>query len=470
MKRILVRGGHILSMDPEIGNLPEGDVLIEDGRIVRVAPSIPNVDAEVIDAADHIVAPGLIDTHRHTWHTLLRGLFMDWSASEYLVRVRFGISRAYQPADIKLATTLGMLEALNAGVTTVLDYSHSINTPDHADAAVEGLRGSGIRAVFGYGFFESSPDSPIYFPDVTARVKDFTRIADTYFASQEGLVTLGASLNEPACVPFSVTRTEIEAARSRGALMVTHTGAVWSIPTGVRELDSAGLLGPDMVHVHCTALTDEEWGIVARTGGKVSIAVEAELNSGMGRPPFAACERHGIKPTLSQDSVGSIPADMLGQLRMGLGFKRWETNEAANLAGKDPSSLLITAGDALLWSTVNAAEAIGLGHRIGSITPGKQADLIVVGGPALNQHPRINAVGTLLAHTTPAEIRHVLVGGNVVKRDGTLVSAQIPALLAEADRAASELLIRAEELPSRLPKILQNGLDAEQAMANLRDI
>ena len=161
---------------------------------------------------------------------------------------------------------------------------------------------------------------------------------------------------------------------------------------------------------------------------------------------------------------------MLNQLRMGLGFKRWETNEAANLAGKDPSSLLITADDALRWSTVNAAEAIGLGHRIGSLTPGKQADLIVVGGPALNQHPRINAVGSLLAHTTPAEIRHVLVGGNVVKRDGTLVSAQLPALLAEADRATSDLLTRAEELPPGLPKVLQNGFNVEQAIANLRDI
>ena len=469
MGRTLVRGGHILSMDPEIGILPQGDVLIEDGLIAQIGPSIPVTDVEVIDATGHIVAPGLIDTHRHTWQALLRGLATDWSTTEYLVHVRFGISRAYQPSDIKLANTLGAFDALNGGVTTILDYSHSINTPDHADAAVEGLRDAGIRAVFGYGFFESSPGSPIYFPDTAARIKDLNRVADTYFSSNDALITLGVSLTEPVSVPFSTTRAEIEEARSLGAVMVTHTGSIHSLPNGVRELDAGGLLGPDMVHVHCTALNDEEWAIIARTGGKVSIAVEPELNSGMGRPPFTACERHGIKPTLSCDSVCSTPGDMLSQLRFALGFKRWENNEAANLAGRDPASLSITAADALRWSTVNAAEAVGLGDRIGSLSPGKQADLIIVGGAALNQHPRINAAGTLLAHTTAAEVRHVLVGGKVVKRDGVLLSAQLPTLLDEADRATADLLARAEALPSGLPELLRNGFSAEQALANLRD-
>ena len=469
MGRILVRGGHILSMDPRIGILEQGDILIEDGVIAQIAPSIPVTDAEIIDATDHIVAPGLIDTHRHTWQALLRGLATDMTTSEYLVRVRFGISRAYQPADIKLGNTLGALDALNGGVTTILDFSHSINTPGHADAAVEGLRDSGIRAVFGYGFFESSPDSPTYFPDVAGRVKDFNRVADTYFSSTDGPLRLGVSLTEPAGVPFSTTRAEIEAARSRDAVIVTHTGSMHSLPSGVRELDAGGLLGPDMVHVHCTALDDEEWTVIARTGGKVSIAVEPELNSGLGRPPFAACERHGIKPTLSCDSLCSTPGDLLSQLRFGLGFRRWENNEAANLAGKDPASLNITAEDALRWSTVNAAEAINLGDRIGSLSPGKQADLIIVGGAAVNQHPRINAAGTLLAHTTAAEVRHVLVGGKVVKRDGVLLSAQLPKLLDEADRATADLLARSDALPHELPKLLRNGFSAEQAMANLRD-
>jgi len=116
-------------MDPRIGILEQGDILIEDGVIAQIAPSIPVTDAEIIDATDHIVAPGLIDTHRHTWQALLRGLATDMTTSEYLVRVRFGISRAYQPADIKLGNTLGALDALNGGVTTILDFSHSINTP-----------------------------------------------------------------------------------------------------------------------------------------------------------------------------------------------------------------------------------------------------------------------------------------------------------------------------------------------------
>lgn len=468
-QRTLVRGGHVLSMDPEIGELRQGDVLLEDGVITAVQPSLGEVDAEVIDAAGHIVAPGLIDTHRHTWQTQMRALCTDWTLTDYLFGIRFSVSPAYTPGDVHLGNLLGAVDALESGVTTILDFSHCNNTPEHADAAVTGLLDAGIRAVFGYGFFESRPMAPPYFTEHAARVRDFARIADTYFSSPDGLVRLGVALTEVGVIPLSATAAEVAAARERSVLQVTHTGCVWSLPNGIVELDAAGLIGPDQVHVHCNTLREDEWRILARNGAKVSISVETELNMGMGRPSFAACERHGIAPTLSCDILSLNSGDLFAQLRQGLGFKRWADSEAANLSGADPERVSTTALEALRWSTVNAAEAIGLSDRIGSLTPGKQADLIIVGGPGTSQHPIIDAAGTLIFQTTTTDVRTVLVAGRAVKRDGLMTAVDLPALLSRAETSAEEVLGRVHAAVPVLPPVPPGGFAVirDLASANL---
>jgi cytosine/adenosine deaminase-related metal-dependent hydrolase len=233
-QRTLLRGGHVLSMDRSTGELPTGDVLVEDGVIAAVAPSLGEVDADVIDASGHVVAPGLIDTHRHTWQTQMRALCTNWTLTDYLFGIRFTVSPAYTPADVQLGNLLGAVDALESGVTTILDFSHCNNTPEHADAAISGLHDAGIRAVFGYGFFESSPMAPTYFPEHGARLKDFARVADTYFSSAAGLLTLGVALTEVGVIPLSATAAEVAAARERGALQVTHTGCVWALPSGIK--------------------------------------------------------------------------------------------------------------------------------------------------------------------------------------------------------------------------------------------
>ena len=190
--RLVLRGGTILTMDPRLGTLPWGDVLIEDGLVTKVAPSISVDDAEIVDVTGHIVAPGMVDTHRHTWQTQLRAICADWTLVDYLCGIRFGICPAYLPEDVHLGNRLGALDALNAGVTTILDFSHCNNTPDHADAAISGLVDAGIRAVFGYGFFESNPaDSD--FGSHDDRLADFGRIAETRFSGSNDLLTLGAA-------------------------------------------------------------------------------------------------------------------------------------------------------------------------------------------------------------------------------------------------------------------------------------
>lgn len=465
MPRTLIRGGHVLTMDPALGDLPTGDVLVEDGVIVAVAPSLDVTDAEVIEAAGHLVLPGLVDTHRHTWQSLVRGICGDWTLGDYYFGIRLAISPAYTADDVRLGNRLGALDALNAGVTTLLDFSHCNNTPDHSDGAVQGLRDTGIRAAFCYGFFESSPEAT-RFGDHTARLKDFHRIADTYFAS-DGLLTLGVSLSELFGLPWDRTVAELAAARERRALIVNHTGCVWGsvLTGGIGELDALGLLGPDMVHVHCNTLGDTEWDALARSGGKVSISVETELNMGMGRPVFERCRRHGLAPTLSADVISLNSGDLWHEMRFGLGFTRWEATEAVNLADAMPEKVTTSAKEALGWSTVNAADALGLGDRIGSLTPGKRADLQLVGGSAIEQHPRIDPYATLVFQTTAADVRTVLVDGRVVKRDGVLTGVDLPGLAAEADTAAEGILGRVRTAGHTLPGTPAGAFEAIEPLA-----
>jgi cytosine/adenosine deaminase-related metal-dependent hydrolase len=449
--RTVVRNGHVLTMDPTLGDLPVGDVLIEDGVITAVAPSLPVTEAEVIDATGHLVLPGLIDTHRHTWQSLMRGICGDWTLGDYYYGIRLGISPAYTPDDVRLGNVYGAVDALNAGVTTLLDFSHCNNTPEHADGAVHGLREAGIRAAFCYGFFESSPEAT-RFGEHAARVADFHRIADTYFSS-DGLLTLGVSLSELFGLPWDHTVAELAAARERNALIVNHAGCVFgsALCTGITEMEALGLLGPDMVHVHCCSFDDPEWEAIARTGGKVSISVETELNMGFGRPVFARCRRHGVRPTLSADVVSLNSGDLWHETRFGLGFARAEADLPVNASGVMPDVVTYTAREALDWSTVNAADALGLGGRIGSLTPGKRADLMLVGGPALEQHPRVDPYATLVYQTTAADVRTVLVDGRVVKRDGVLTGVDLSALTAEADSAADRILGRVRDAGRALP-------------------
>ena len=450
--RTLIHGGHVLTMDPKIGDFDAGEVLIEDGAIVAVGADLGVSDAEPIDATGHLVLPGFIDTHRHTWQSLLRGVCGDWTLADYWFGVRMGISPAYTADDVRLGNMVGAVDALNSGVTTILDFSHCNNTPEHADGAVTGLQDAGIRAAFCYGFFESKPEAT-RFGDHSSRIADYHRIADTYFGDEKGLLTLGVSLSETFSQPWSLTVNELAAARERGALLVNHAGCVFgsAIGRGIQEMESLGLLGPDIVHVHCTDFEDADWEALARSDGKISIAVETEMNMGFGRPAFDRCRQHGLAPTLSTDVISLNSGDLWHELRFGLGCARADAFDPILSAGTMPDAVPVTARQALDWATVNGAAALGLGDRIGSLTPGKRADIQIVGGSAIEQHPRTNPYASLVYQTTAADVRTVLIDGRVVKRDGTVTITDLPRLTAQADAAADRILGEVREQGRELP-------------------
>jgi len=423
--RVLLSGAHVVSLDDAVGELT-GDVLVEDGKIAAVAAGLDAPDAERLDLSGDIVLPGFVDTHRHTWQTPFRGVCADWTLEEYFRGIRMTVSPNCSAEDVYAGNYVGALEALDAGVTTLLDFSHCNNTPEHADAALAGLRDSGIRATFAYGYFPAMVAEPV-FTEHEQRLADARRIREL-LPSDDSLVTMGIALTECGLVPFEQTAAEVRSARELGVPTVLHTGCAWGglVTQGLPELDHHGLLGSDQVHVHCNTLDERDFRRLAEHDCKISSSPETELQMGMGHPVIGRALAHGMRPSLSCDVMSSNSGDMFAQMRLGLQFERAMANDRDNARGRMPERLSLGVRDALRWGTANGAHAIGLEDRIGSITVGKQADLIVVGGGRLNMTPMADPVGCLVAQANPSNVTHVLVAGRFVKRDGELCGADVP--------------------------------------------
>ncbi len=442
-QRLLLRGGYVLSMDEEIGELPRGDVLIEDGKIAAVAERVDVLEAEVLDVAGHVVMPGFVDTHRHTWQAPFRGVCADWTLEDYFRGIRMSISPNCAAQDVYAGNLLGALEALEAGVTTILDFSHCNNTPEHADAALQGLRDAGVRAMFAYGYYPA-PSDPPSFADHDARLADARRLRERELSSDDALVTMGVALTEVGLLPFEQTIAEARSASELAIPSVLHTGCSWgsSLTEGIPELAHHGLLAADQVHVHCNTLDERNLRRLAEHDCKVSSSPESELQMGMGHPVIRRALVLGMRPSLSCDVASSNSGDMFSQMRLGLQFERAMRNDAFNARNLMPDSLDLGVRDALAWGTVNGAHAMGLEDRIGSLTAGKQADVIVIGGRRLNVVPMADPVGCLVAQANASNVEHVLVAGRFAKRDGELVGRDVARAI-ELARSASERVLGA---------------------------
>lgn len=433
--RLLIENGYVLSMDDSIGELEQGSVLIEGERIAQVAPAIDAADAQVIDGRGMVVMPGFVDTHRHTWQTALRAICADWTLMEYFRGIRLNVSPEYTADDVYAGNFVGALEALDAGVTSILDFSHCNNSPAHADAAIAGLRDAGIRAVYAYGYFPAPVAEPM-FTSPAERIADAHRVRSEHFSSDDDLLTMGVALTETGLLPFDDTAAEVRSARELDALLTAHTACVWGSRStmGVTELDAHGLLDSNQVHVHCNALPDAELELLARAGAKVSSTPETELQMGMGHPVIGRALALGMAPTLGCDIVSLNGGDMFAQMRIGLQFQRAMDNDPVIESGEMPATLRLGVRDALRWATANGAEALGLGSKVGSLTPGKQADVLLIGGNALNMTPRPEPVGSVVVQANAANVDTVIVAGRVVKRHGSLAGVD----LARARRLADE--------------------------------
>jgi cytosine/adenosine deaminase-related metal-dependent hydrolase len=450
--RLVVRGGEVLAGDPGEGRFERADIVVEDGRIADVAADVRVEDARIVDAAGALVLPGFVDTHRHTWQTAMRGICADWTLLDYFRGMRLQISGAIGPEDVYAGNLVGALEALDSGVTTLLDFSHCLNSPEHADEAVRGLTDAGIRAIFAYGMFPVPLEQPA-FATPEARLADARRVRERHFSSADGLLDMGVALTELGLVPFDVTRAEVALARELDVMVTAHTGSVTSdrrFPE-VELLHAAGLLDHRQVHVHCNACSDRELDLLADAGASVSLAPETELQMGMGFPIFQRALARGLAPSLGCDTVANNRGDLFTQMRLGLQAERARVNQPALDSLTMPEELALDVRDVLRFATLGGAEALGMDSLVGSIEAGKAADLILVRCDRLNMVPLNDPVAAVVLHAGPGDVDTVLVGGEVVKESGGLAngreSAAIALVQASRDRIVATLEVRGGVLP-----------------------
>jgi cytosine/adenosine deaminase-related metal-dependent hydrolase len=426
-------------MDPHVPYLNPGDVLIDGRTIAAVAPHLEVTDCEVIDATRCIVAPGLVDSHRHVWQSILRFIAPDWSHADYFHAIRGIFGARFGPDEMYVANLLGALEALDSGITTMLDWCHNINSPEGADAAIQGLVDSGQRAVFAYG---NSNDEWNPLPNHKPLSEDARRVRSEHFTSDDQLVTMAVCLRGPQFSTIEATRADFALARDIAVPIEITVGAGrWSTRVQpVKVLEREGLLDGDVTYVHCNTLDDEEISLIAESGGCASISPEVEMSMGLGYPATGRLLGAGVAPTPSVDVVTHVSPDLFSVMRVALAAERSRLHEEARSRDEEITELQLTAEDMLRFATTEGARAVRQEDKIGRLTPGMEADIVVVDTNALGMFPLNNPVGTLVYGTRASDVRDVFVRGELVKKNGSLVGVNVPRLRVMAEAARDRIL------------------------------
>jgi len=442
--RTLIRNSSIISVDPAIGNLDRGDVLIEGSQIRAVGRNLEAADAQIIDGTGTIVMPGMIDTHRHMWQTTLRNIAADWTLDQYFAGVRGQLGEHFRAQDIYVANLAGAYEALNGGVTTVLDWSHNMNSPAHTDAAVEALKASHGRFVMCYG---NSNEEWLPVSGLPTS-QDVRRVKLQHFSSSDDLVQLGMALRGPQYATKEVTRDDWALARELGARISVHVGdGAWGKGRPVEWLMQNGLLGDDVICSHCNSLADDEFEMMADSGCSASMTPEIELQMGHGWPVTGRLLKVGMKPSIGIDIATCNSGHLFQTMRTVLLVERAWAHDRADGAHTTVERLPVDTHDAIEFATINGAKALGLDHRIGSITPGKDADIVMIRADNLEMTPLNNPVGAVVLAGHPGLVDSVWVAGRAVKRHGKLIEVDEQRLLRELSSSRDYVLSKAGVAP-----------------------
>jgi cytosine/adenosine deaminase-related metal-dependent hydrolase len=444
-QRLVIRNGFVVSMDPTIGEIPSGDVLVEDGVIAEIGPGLDVSDAEEVDATGMIVMPGFVDTHRHTWQTPVRGILPSCTLDNYFAVMLGSVGGFYRPEDVHIANHAGALEALNGGVTTLLDWSHISNTPDHSDAAIQGLKDAAIRAIYAHGVPTGTGENWWGFSDLN-HPEDIRRIRETYFSSDDGLITLALAARAPGNTNFEVAKHDWELARDLDIRISVHVGMRLTEVhvTHVKNISDLGLLGPDTTYIHCTDSTDEELDLIASSGGSASVAPYVEMLMGHGPPPTGRLVERGVRPSLSVDVVSSVPGEMFTQMRTALVHDRILAHTDTP---DEPFAPTLSHRDVLEFATIDGARACALDEKVGSLAPGKQADIVLLNAKAINTAPMVDPIATVVVFADTSNVDSVFVAGRAVKRDGRLVGADLDRIFDKLDESRNHILGGGELLP-----------------------
>jgi cytosine/adenosine deaminase-related metal-dependent hydrolase len=413
----LIRGAAIISMDPSVGDFAKGDVHVRDGAIVAVGPRINAPGATVIDGTNMIALPGLIDTHWHMWESVARNLAGDDAKTGYFPHSRT-LGVLFTPEDNARGVRLGLAEAIHSGITTVHNWSHNNLSPAYAEAELMVHREAGSRARYSYGYSrKTGANTMLPLDDIRAfHAKFFSTPGD-------GLVTFGIASRGPNSNPIEICAQEMALARELKIPLTTHVGIEPGKNSFVEMMAKANLLGPDVLLVHATNSTDAERKILADTKTPVSCSPFTEMRTGFGVTPVRAFLAANVPLGLSIDTtVLCGNADMFAIMKVMQNIDD----------GTAPSEFGITARRVLEMGTIDGARALGTADRVGSLTPGKRADIILVRTDAINMAPMADPVRMVVQAAQPANVDTVMVDGRILKRAGKLTTLNEAKVMHEA--------------------------------------
>ncbi|MEO3808276.1 amidohydrolase family protein [Sphaerisporangium sp. B11E5] len=417
---VLFRDGTVLTMDDRHTVLRDADVLVAGEHVEAVGHglSAPD-DALVVDATGGILMPGMIDTHRHLWQTAMRGYGADWTLTQYFVWYYLEWGKIFRPEDIYAGNLLSAIEAIDAGVTTLVDWSHGLRTIDHADAAVDALESVPGRYVLAYGNIQAAPWEWSAAPEF----RDFVNRRLHGRGDMLGFQMAFDVTGDPAFPE----RAAFEVARELGAPVTTHAG-VWGATNddGIRLMHENGFMTPSTVYVHAATLTPDSYNRIAATGGSVSISTESEQSAGQGYPPSWRLRRHGIPASLSMDTSVWWSGDLFSAMRSTLSADRSREHLEAHARTETVTHCVLRAEDVVDWATRGGAKALGLDSVVGSLEPGKKADIVLIKNdtsPAM--FPLLNPYGHVVFQAQRADVHTVLINGRIVKHNHHLAGIDL---------------------------------------------
>ncbi|HEX5149780.1 MAG TPA: amidohydrolase family protein [Candidatus Limnocylindrales bacterium] len=425
----LLRGGCVLTLGAKTPNFTEADVLIADGQVTEVGRGLRARDAEVVDAADTIVMPGFVDTHRHAWTSLFRNLGEGTDRGGAPVSSA-ALAGHVGPDDVYAATLIGLLGAAEAGITSVADRWDLPLDGSSAEAALHAHADAGLRTVFVF----AAPDGE----DARPALRDLlTRLAAA--AGPSTTIALGTGGSGSGDVAWIADRWAV--ARELGLRIFAHAGPGPAVPGSVAALGGRGLLGNDVTFVHHTQLDDADLDAIAASNASVAFAPSSEMASGKGSPPIQQLLDHDLRPALGIGDERVAPGDMFAQMRATISLQH-ATVFDRKLMGKAGLPRLMSTRDVIRYATVEGARATGLGQVTGSLEPGMAADIVMLRTDRPNIFPVNDPIGAVVWGMDTSNVDHVFVGGRVVMRDGVL-DADLDRIRASATSARDRVGVAA---------------------------
>lgn len=422
----IIRGANVLTVDPHLGVFPIGDIHVRNGEIIAVAASISAQNLPSIDARNMIAMPGLVETHWHMWGAVARNMAGDEVKTGYFPFSRV-LGSLFTPEDNARGVRLALAEALFGGITTLTNWSHNLLSPAYADAEIAVHQEVGARVRFAYGYSRNTK------ADETLPLEDVARVKRQFFSAPGNLLTLGIASRGPEYNTLDICKREWKMARDNGLSITTHTSIS---PEAQAKIDSVkllhenGMLGPDVILVHATNCTRENFDVMARTKTAVSLSPYTELRTGFGMTPLQEMIAAGVPLSLSVDTtLLSGNADMFAIMKI---MQNIADGSARSEFGIKPRRILEMA-------TIDGANALGLGDKIGSLTPGKRADIILLRTDALNMAPFTDAVRMVVQSAQPHNVDTVIVDGRILKRDGRLTSVDVRKVIADSQETITRV-------------------------------